>query len=106
MAADKDLYSYAANAMSKPEDKPKKEIEHIRTRKVKNSKGGHSYLHEHHHTHPEHYPKEEYASNNQDEMVDHMMQHMGEQNPGEVEADAGQVAPPQPQAQPQPQVNV
>lgn len=72
------------------DDKPAKELDHIRTRKVKNSKGGHSYIHEHHYTHPEHYKPEEHVSSDQDGMVDHMMTHMGEPNPGEAEADAGQ----------------
>ena len=67
-------------------EKPKKEIKEIRTRKAKS--GG--YVHEHHHTHPEHHPAEEHVSPDQDAMVEHMMQHMGEPNPGEAEADAGQ----------------
>ena len=70
----------------KPEAKPKKEVEEIRTRKAKN--GG--YIHKHMHTHPEHHPDEEHISKNQDEMAQHMLEHMGEPNPGEAEADAGQ----------------
>lgn len=66
--------------------KPKKEIKHIVTKKAKT--GG--YIHEHHHTHPEHHPMEEHVTPDQDSMMDHMMQHMGTPNPGEAEADAGQ----------------
>lgn len=88
----KDVYDHVAAAMGggREPEKPAKELDHIRTRKVKNSKGGHSYIHEHHYTHPEHYKPEEHASNDQDAMVDHMLTHMGEANPGEAEADAGQ----------------
>lgn len=87
MAGMKDIYDAAAKNMSeKAPEKPKKEIEHIRTRKAKS--GG--YIHEHHHTHPEHYPPESHVSADQDAMVDHMMSHMGEPNPGEAEADAGE----------------
>lgn len=81
-----DTYSLAKDKMSGGEDTPKKEIHHIRTRKV--SGGG--YIHEHHHTRPEYHPMEEHTSADQDGMVDHMMQNMGEPNPGEAEADAGQ----------------
>lgn len=72
------------------ESKPKKEIKEIRTRKVKKTGGGHSFVHEHVHTEPEHYPNEEHVSPDQDSMVDHLMSHLGEPNPGEAEADAGQ----------------
>lgn len=68
------------------ESKPDKEIKEIRTRKAKS--GG--YIHEHHHTHPEHHPMEEHTSENQDAMVSHMMEHLGTPNPGEQEADEGQ----------------
>ncbi len=67
-------------------EKPAKHIKHIVTRKGKS--GG--YIHEHHHTHPEHHPMEEHVSPTQDAMMSHMMDHMGEANPGEAEADAGQ----------------
>lgn len=76
------------------EKKPKKEIKEIRTRKAKS--GG--YIHEHHHTAPEHHPMEEHATQSQDGMVDHMMQHMGEPNPGEEAAEGGAEAGPMPQA--------
>ena len=65
---------------------PKKEIHEVRTRKGKS--GG--YIHEHHHTNPEHHPMEEHTSPNQDAMVAHMMANMGSPNPGEADADAGQ----------------
>jgi hypothetical protein len=68
------------------EAKPKKEIKHIVTKKAKS--GG--YIHEHHHTHPEHHPMEEHVSKDQDGMVSHMLENMGEPNPGETEADGGQ----------------
>ena len=81
---------------------PKKEIHHISTRKA-----GKGYIHEHHHTHPEHHKMEEHTSADQDGMVDHMMQNMGQPNPGEAEADAGQSGIPQgvpsPTSQPLPQ---
>jgi hypothetical protein len=70
----------------KKEEKPKKEVESIHTRHAKN--GG--YIHTHHHTHPEHHPDEEHISKDQDAMADHMLQNMGQPNPGEAEADAGQ----------------
>jgi len=76
----------AASELGGHEAKPKKEIKHIVTKKAKS--GG--YIHEHHHTHPEHHPMEEHVSKDQDGMMAHMMEHMGEANPGEAEADAGQ----------------
>jgi hypothetical protein len=76
----------AHDALGSKEHKPEKKIKHIVTKKAKN--GG--YIHEHHHTQPEHHPMEEHVSSDQDAMMDHMMQHMGEANPGEAEADAGQ----------------
>lgn len=77
----------AADALGshKEEEKPKKEIKHIVTKKAKS--GG--YIHTHVHTHPEHHPDEDHVSKDQDEMADHMLQHMGEANPGEAEADGG-----------------
>jgi hypothetical protein len=80
---------------SKETHKPKKVIKAIHTRKVKGHGGHTSYVHEHHHTHPEHHPMEEHSSANQDEMVSHMMDHMGEPNPGEQEANAGQSGVPE-----------
>lgn len=80
-------YSGAAAAMGGSE-KPKhpKVLKEIRTRK--GHKGG--YIHEHHHEHPAEHPMEEHVSPDQDAMVSHMLEHMGEPNPGEAEADAGQ----------------
>ena len=78
------------------EKKPKKEVKEIRTRKGKS--GG--YIHEHHHTHPEHHPMEEHTSKDSAAMHDHMEEHMGEPNPGEAEADAGQHGIPDAQAAP------
>jgi len=69
----------------------KKEIKHIVTKKAKS--GG--FIHEHHHTHPEQHPMEEHVTPNQDAMVQHMMENMGQPNPGEAEADAGQSGIPQ-----------
>src|SRR5208337_3728997 len=66
---------------------PKKEIKHIITKKAAGGKG---HIHVHVHTHPEVHPDEEHISNGNDGLADHMMEHMGEPNPGEAEADAGQ----------------
>ena len=65
---------------------PKKEIKHIITRKAHGGKG---HIHTHVHTHPAH-ADEEHVTSNDDEMAEHMMQHLGTPNPGEAEADAGQ----------------
>lgn len=81
-----DIMSAAHNHLGGEAAKPKKEIDHIRTKKAKS--GG--YIHEHHHTHPEHHPMESHVSADQEAMVGHMMEHMGEPNPGEASADAGQ----------------
>jgi hypothetical protein len=95
--ADMDKTYEMVKGMSK-EEKPKKEIAHIKTSKAKS--GG--YVHEHHHTRPEHHPMETHVSSTQDAMADHMMQHMGEPNPGEAEADAGQSGVPAAGAAPTP----
>ena len=76
----------ASSLAGKHEETPKKEIKHIKTEKAKN--GG--YIHTHSHTHPEHHPDEQHISKDQDAMASHMLQHMGEPNPGEAGADAGQ----------------
>lgn len=87
MAGMKDIMAAAADHMGgEPQEKPKKEIDHVRTRKGKS--GG--YIHEHHHTHPEHHPMEQHVSADQDAMVGHMIANMGQPNPGEAQADAGQ----------------
>lgn len=72
-------------ALGGEDKKPAKEVREVRTRKAKS--GG--YIHEHHHTHPEHHPMEEHTSKDQDAMAEHMLQSMGTPNPGEAEADAG-----------------
>lgn len=74
----------AGDELGGSESKPKKEIKHIVTKKAKS--GG--YIHEHHHTKPEHHPVEEHVSKDQDAMVDHMLQHLGTPNEGEEEAEA------------------
>lgn len=81
----RDMYELAKHSMSGGEDKPKKEIKHVITRKAH----GKGYIHTHVHTHPAH-PDEEHISPDQDGMVEHMMEHMGSPNPGEAEADEGQ----------------
>ena len=77
--------SHLSSELGGADEKPPKEIDHIRTRKAKS--GG--YIHEHHHTRPEHHPMEQHVSADQDAMVGHMMEHLGEQNPGEAQADLG-----------------
>ena len=95
----KDSYSGAADVLGGTEaKKPAKELHEIRTRKVKGHGGKTSYIHEHHFTHPEHHKPEEHASGNQDEMVEHMMDHMGEPNPGEADASMGAGEPAAPAA--------
>jgi hypothetical protein len=76
----------ASEALGGKEKAPKKEISHIVTKKAHS--GG--YVHEHHHTHPDHHPMETHVTPDQDSMAEHMMQSMGTPNPGEAEADAGQ----------------
>jgi hypothetical protein len=75
-----------------PAHKPKKEIDHIRTSKAKS--GG--YIHEHHHTAPEHHPKETHVSATKKDMLAHMAQHMGDPETGADTAapDAAAGAPP------------
>lgn len=69
-------------------DKPAKApkvIKEIRMRKGHEGKG---YIAEHHHDHHDH-PMEEHVLGNQDHMIEHMMEHMGQENPGEKEANEG-----------------
>jgi hypothetical protein len=73
----------------KGEEKPKKEIHEVRTRKAKT--GG--YIHEHHHKHPEHHPMEEHTSASSRDMLAHMNDNMGQG--GDLAAAA---APPDPSA--------
>jgi hypothetical protein len=63
--------------------KPPKHITHVSVRKAH---GGH--IIEHHHNHP--HPMEEHTTHGTDGLVNHMMTHMTEPNPGEAEANAGQ----------------
>lgn len=77
----------AAESLGK-DSTPKKELSHILTRKSAN--GGH--IHEHHHKHPEHHPREDHTTKGDDEMVEHLMAHMGQPNPGEDVSDAGSPA--------------
>jgi hypothetical protein len=93
MAKSKAMES-AANALSggKKEGKPKKELAEMHIKRAAN--GGHIITH--HHTAPEHHPKEEHTTKGDDELAQHVMQNMGDQNPGEADADAGQSGiPPQ-----------
>jgi hypothetical protein len=85
MAAETHPMDAVRHALGGSDSKPPKEIREIRTRKGKS--GG--YIHEHHHTHPEHHPMEEHTSGDQDAMAEHMLSNMGAPNPGEAEADAG-----------------
>lgn len=75
------IYDLAESKLTgeKPK-KHKKEVHEIRTRKAKS--GG--YIHEHHHTRPEEHPIEEHTTPDQDAMAAHMIEHMGEPNPGEA----------------------
>jgi hypothetical protein len=79
-----DVYDAVKEGMSGNE-KPPKEIHHIHIRKVH----GGNHIVEHHHTHPAH-NMEEHTTQGTDGLVDHVMQHMTDQNVGEAEADAGQ----------------
>jgi hypothetical protein len=77
---------HAMSGGSEHGEKPKKEIDHIKSYKS-DTKG--DVIHEHHHKHPEHHPVEKHTTRGDDEMAAHMMQNMGTPNPGEAEADAG-----------------
>lgn len=75
------------------DDKPKKEIKEIHTRKTHDGK----IIHKHIHHAPAHHPDEEHVSNDAAEMHQHMDDHAGMANEGEQPAapDAGQEAPAQ-----------
>lgn len=73
--------------------KPKKVIKEIRTRKSDNGK----YIHEHHHSHPEHHKMEEHVSDSKDAMMQHMASNMGDDAPGGAAADAAGAPPMPPQ---------
>jgi hypothetical protein len=71
-------------------DKPAKVIKHVIVRKAKNKDGKHINIHTHVHTHPEAHPDEEHVTEGNDGLAEHMLEHQGEPNPGEAEAEAGQ----------------
>ena len=77
----------ATHALSggKKEEKPKKEVSEMHIKRAAN--GGHIIKHKH--SAPEHHPDEEHTTKGDDELAQHVMQHMGDQNPGEADADAG-----------------
>lgn len=80
-------YSHAVHeSLGGHNGKPEKKIARIEHEKSHN--GDHVFTH--HHTHPEHYPKETHTKRGDDEMVAHMIANAGTPNPGEAEADAGQ----------------
>jgi hypothetical protein len=82
----KGIYGDLSDHLGGEPQKHKKEIDHIKTRKAKS--GG--YIHEHHHTHPEDHPMEQHISADQDAMLSHMAEHMGEAQPGAGGPDEGQ----------------
>lgn len=63
------------------EAKPSKKVKEVRIRK--GSEGG--YIVENHHENPMEHPMTEHPYENQDAMLDHVMEHMGEPNDGEEE---------------------
>lgn len=69
----------------KKEHHPKKHLKEMRVRR--GHKGG--YVVEHHHQMPDVHPMEEHPMSSTDDLHDHIENHMGEPNPGEAEADAG-----------------
>ena len=75
---------------AKSEPKSKKELKEIRVRKAKN----HGHIIEHHHTNPVDHPLEEHTTNSDDELANHMMQHMGTPNPGEGQDENAATAAP------------
>jgi hypothetical protein len=79
-----------AEELAGKSEKPAKEIKHIIVKKAKTKDGKHVNVHTHVHTHPEHHPDEEHVTEGNDGLVEHMLEHQGEPNPGEAEADAGQ----------------
>jgi hypothetical protein len=70
----KDNMDPLALVPGRSEEKPKKEIHEVRTRKA--TKGG--FIHEHHHTRPEHHKMEEHTSPDVKGMLAHMNEHMGD----------------------------
>ena len=92
-----DVYDAVKEGMSGNE-KPPKEIHHIHIRKVH----GGNHIVEHHHIHPAH-NMEEHTTQGTDGLVDHVMQHMTDENPGESEANEGQSGIPPQTGAPTPQ---
>lgn len=93
-----DTMSLVEGALAHKE--PEKKVEH-HAKKVQHMhiKRGHSggYIVTHKHHFPEIHPDEEHVVPDTDALHDHVEANMGEPNPGEAEADAGQ-----PEAIPQP----
>ena len=80
------MMEHLKSELGTPADKvPAKKLKHIVTRKA-----GEGHVHEHHYTHPEHHAPTEHATHGTDGMINHMMEHMSEPNPGEQEANDGQ----------------
>lgn len=77
-------YHLAADKMAGHE-KSHRKLTGIHTKKAH---GGHIHTH-----HFDDGSEENHVTQGTDGMVDHMLQHMSEPNPGEAEADAGQSAP-------------
>lgn len=63
------------------EERPSKKVKEVRIRK--GSEGG--YIVENHHENPMEHPMTEHPYEDQDAMLDHVMEHMGEPNDGEEE---------------------
>ena len=79
------MMNEAMHELAGVDNKPKKEISEIHIKKVK---GGHIVTH--HHTHPSHYKSEEHVVPDMDGLHEHMEDHMGMENEGESEANAGE----------------
>lgn len=80
------MMEHLKSELGTPADKvPAKKLKHIVTRKA-----GEGHVHEHHYTHPDHHAPTEHATHGTDGMINHMMEHMSEPNPGEQEANDGQ----------------
>jgi hypothetical protein len=84
----------SAKDMMGDEQKPKKAIKHIETRKTHDGK----FVHTHKHHHPDIHKDEEHVSNNMAELKKHMEDHMGGEPDGD-ESGAGVGAPAQMTAQ-------
>jgi hypothetical protein len=74
-----------AGSLGGSSEAPKKELKHITVKKGKS--GGHIITH--HFTHHAHEP-EDHVTKGDDQLAEHVLSHMGQPNPGEAEADAGQ----------------